>query len=43
MVPVSVRAEGDVDSSNAVATINADLGTNIKDPARRFAAIRAST
>ena len=43
MVPVSVRAEGDVDSSNAVATINADLGTNIMDPARRFAAIRAST
>jgi len=27
----------------AVATINADLGTNIMDPARRFAAIRAST
>jgi WS/DGAT/MGAT family acyltransferase len=43
MVPVSVRAEGDVDSSNAVASINADLGTNIPDPARRFAAIRAST
>lgn len=43
MVPVSVRAEGDVDSSNAVATINADLGTNIMDPARRFTAIKAST
>jgi WS/DGAT/MGAT family acyltransferase len=43
MVPVSVRAEGDVDSSNAVAAINADLGTNIEDPARRFAAIKAST
>ena len=43
MVPVSVRAEGDVDSSNAVAAINADLGTNIQDPSRRFAAIREST
>jgi WS/DGAT/MGAT family acyltransferase len=43
MVPVSVRAEGDVDSSNAVASINADLGTNIADPAARFAAIKAST
>ncbi|MEJ2531377.1 MAG: wax ester/triacylglycerol synthase family O-acyltransferase [Halioglobus sp.] len=43
MVPVSVRAEGDVDSSNAVASISADLGTNIQDPARRFAAVKAST
>ena len=43
MVPVSVRTAGDVDSSNAVAAINADLGTNIADPMRRFAAIRAST
>jgi diacylglycerol O-acyltransferase / wax synthase len=43
MVPVSVRTEGDVDSSNAVASISADLGTNISDPARRFAAIKAST
>jgi diacylglycerol O-acyltransferase len=43
MVPVSVRSEGDVDSSNAVASINADLGTNIADPAQRFAAIKAST
>ena len=43
MVPVSVRAEGDVDSSNAVVSINADLGTNIVDPARRFSAIKAST
>ena len=43
MVPVSVRAEGDVESSNAVASINADLGTNIEDPAKRFAAIKAST
>ena len=43
MVPVSVRAEGDVDSSNAVASINADLGTNIADPVARFAAIKTST
>lgn len=42
-VPVSVRAAGDVDSTNAVTAINADLGTNIQDPARRFAAIKAST
>ena len=43
MVPVSVRSAGDVDSSNSVAAINADLGTNIADPAERFAAIQAST
>jgi len=43
MVPVSVRTEGDVESSNAVAAISADLGTNIDDPTRRFAAIKAST
>jgi len=42
MVPVSLREEGDIDSSNAVAAISADLATNIEDPARRFAAIRAS-
>jgi WS/DGAT/MGAT family acyltransferase len=43
MVPMNVRAEGDLDSSNAVASINADLGTNIADPARRLTAIQAST
>ncbi|MEH6584298.1 MAG: wax ester/triacylglycerol synthase family O-acyltransferase [Halioglobus sp.] len=42
LVPVSVRQAGDIDSSNAVASISADLATNIKDPAKRFAAIRAS-
>jgi WS/DGAT/MGAT family acyltransferase len=42
MVPVSIRQEGDIDSSNAVASINADLATNIKDPARRFVAIQQS-
>jgi len=43
MVPVSLRREGDIDSSNAVASINADLATNIEDPAKRIAAIQAST
>jgi WS/DGAT/MGAT family acyltransferase len=42
MVPVSIRQAGDIDSSNAVAAISADLATNIKDPAKRFAAIKAS-
>ncbi len=42
MVPVSIRQEGDIDSSNAVASINADLATNIKDPARRFVKIQES-
>ncbi|NNC98957.1 MAG: wax ester/triacylglycerol synthase family O-acyltransferase [Gammaproteobacteria bacterium] len=42
MVPVSLRREGDIDSSNAVGAISADLATNIADPLKRFAAIRAS-
>ncbi|MEP5764225.1 MAG: wax ester/triacylglycerol synthase family O-acyltransferase [Halieaceae bacterium] len=42
LVPVSVRAQGDIDSGNAVAAISADLATNIKDPARRFVAIQDS-
>jgi WS/DGAT/MGAT family acyltransferase len=42
MVPVSVRQQGDIDSSNAVASISADLATNIKDPAKRFKAIQES-
>lgn len=42
MVPVSLRRAGDVDSSNAVGAISADLATNIADPVQRFAAIRAS-
>ena len=42
MVPVSLRREGDIDSSNAVAAISADLATNIADPLKRFAAIQAS-
>jgi WS/DGAT/MGAT family acyltransferase len=43
MVPVSLRRAGDIDSSNAVAAISADLATNIEDPAERIAAIQAST
>ena len=42
MVPVSLRREGDIDSSNAVGAISADLATNIEDPLKRFAAIQAS-
>ena len=42
MVPVSLRREGDIDSSNAVGAISADLATNIADPLKRFAAIQAS-
>ena len=43
MVPVSLRKPGDIDSSNAVGAISADLGTNLKDPLKRFALIQAST
>lgn len=43
MVPVSLRVAGDVESSNAVGAISADLATNVKDAAKRFAAIQAST
>lgn len=42
MVPVSLRREGDIDSSNAVGAISANLATNISDPLKRFAAIQAS-
>jgi diacylglycerol O-acyltransferase len=42
MVPVSLRQAGDLESGNAVATISADLATNIADPAERFRTIRAS-
>ena len=43
MVPVSLRQAGDVESSNAVAMISADLGTNVQDAARRFQVVNAST
>ncbi|MFT5573789.1 MAG: diacylglycerol O-acyltransferase [Cryomorphaceae bacterium] len=42
MVPVSLREAGDIDSSNAVGAISADLATNIADPLKRFATIQAS-
>ncbi|MEH6585876.1 MAG: wax ester/triacylglycerol synthase family O-acyltransferase [Halioglobus sp.] len=42
MVPVSVRQEGNVDASNAVAAISVDLATDIADPVERFQAIKAS-
>jgi WS/DGAT/MGAT family acyltransferase len=42
MVPISLRREGDLDSSNASGTISADLATNIEDPLERFTAIQAS-
>jgi len=43
MVPVSLRRKGDIDSSNAVGAISADLATNVKDPIKRFESIQAST
>ena len=42
MVPVSIRQEGDLESSNAICFITADLATNIKDPGKRLAAIQES-
>lgn len=42
MVPVSLRQKGDIDSSNAVGAISADLATNIADPIKRFKRIQAS-
>lgn len=42
MVPVSLRKPGDMDSSNAVGAISADLATNIADPVKRLKAIKAS-
>lgn len=42
MVPVSVRVEGDIESSNAVGFITADLSTRTKNPERRLIAIQQS-
>jgi len=42
MVPVSLRRPGDIDSSNAVGAISADLATHLRDPIQRFRAIKAS-
>jgi diacylglycerol O-acyltransferase len=42
MAPISLRAEGDMDSANAVGFLTADLATNIADPAKRVRAIQHS-
>ena len=42
MVPVSLRAEGDEESGNAVGVILCRLGTDEASPERRYAAVRAS-
>ncbi len=42
MVPISLRRPGDLESSNAVGAISADLATHLRDPASRFKAIQAS-
>jgi diacylglycerol O-acyltransferase / wax synthase len=42
MAPVSIRAEGDLDSANAVGFFTADLATSIADPAKRMRAIQCS-
>jgi len=42
MAPVSLRAAGDLDSSNAVGMICADLATNVRDPEKRMRQIKAS-
>lgn len=42
LVPVSLRAEGDLDSTNAIGNITADLATNIRDPEKRFRKIQES-
>ncbi|MEJ2602668.1 MAG: wax ester/triacylglycerol synthase family O-acyltransferase [Gammaproteobacteria bacterium] len=42
MVPISLRRPDDLESSNAVGAISADLATNLRDPIRRFSSIQAS-
>ena len=42
MAPVSVREEGDLDSTNAVGFITADLATNVYDPEKRLRTIQDS-
>ncbi|MBT8149653.1 MAG: wax ester/triacylglycerol synthase family O-acyltransferase, partial [Gammaproteobacteria bacterium] len=42
MVPISLRKEGDIDSTNAVGFLSADLATTVKDAGERFTAIKAS-
>jgi diacylglycerol O-acyltransferase len=42
MAPVSVRAADDIDSSNAVGMVVADLATNVRDPVKRLRRIKES-
>jgi diacylglycerol O-acyltransferase / wax synthase len=42
MAPVSIRAEGDIDSANAVGFFTANLATHLDDPAERVQAIQQS-
>ena len=42
MAPVSVRAAGDVDSSNAVGMVVVDLATNLRNPEKRMRRIKES-
>jgi WS/DGAT/MGAT family acyltransferase len=42
MAPVSVRAADDLDSSNAVGMVCADLATNMRDPVKRLRRIKES-
>ena len=42
MAPVSLRDEGDIDSTNAIGFITADLATNVYDPEKRLRTIQQS-
>ncbi len=42
MAPISLREESDLDSSNAVGFITADLATDVADPEQRLRKIQAS-
>jgi hypothetical protein len=42
-VPFSIRVKGDASASNKVSMMRAGLATHLADPARRLAAIHAST
>ncbi|WOJ93962.1 wax ester/triacylglycerol synthase family O-acyltransferase [Congregibacter variabilis] len=42
MAPVSLREEGDLDSSNAIGFITADMATNVYDPEKRLRTIQKS-